>query len=132
MAPGQVTDGSEMMMCLMQAYVDSNKDVQEGQEKQFDFNCVGEQYANWYNSAPFEIGQATDTTIKPLCLEGAKVESAIKNAINFNKKNKSNGSLLRCMPHAVFAANLEKHKKYIELKNLVVVESSFVHTNAIV
>lgn len=40
-APGQVTDDSEMMMSLTFGYIKSNENVGPGDEKQFDYNIVG-------------------------------------------------------------------------------------------
>jgi ADP-ribosylglycohydrolase len=59
-APGQVTDDSEMMMSLMWAYIESNEAV-EGQEdekkiRKLDLEKVGDRYARWYSSDPFDIG----------------------------------------------------------------------------
>lgn len=121
-----------MMICLIHGYINSNKDVKPGEDKQFDFNLVGNQYARWYSSDPFDIGQATETSIKTLCFEGRTAKDAIEKARTFNSGTKSNGSLMRCMPHAIFAANLEKINKFTELKRLVAAEASFVHANAIV
>lgn len=55
-APGQVTDDGEMLMSLIMGYVESNKDVEKGQKKRFDFEVVGRMYSNWYRSTPFDIG----------------------------------------------------------------------------
>lgn len=39
---------------------------------------------------------------------------------------------MRCMPHAIFAANLIKAEKFPEVKSLVEGEAQFVHANKIV
>ena len=39
---------------------------------------------------------------------------------------------MRCMPHAVFGANLVKAGKFKELKELIRGEAKFVHANKIV
>ena len=44
-AAGQVTDDSEMMQSLMLGYIKSNEGVAAGDEKQFDFEHIGKQYA---------------------------------------------------------------------------------------
>lgn len=58
-----------MMMSLTLGYIKSNESIQPGEEKQLDFNTLGDQYARWYGSEPFDIGQATETSIKTLCYE---------------------------------------------------------------
>ena len=79
-APGQVTDDSEMMMSLTFGYIKSNENVGAGEEKQFDYNIVGNQYARWYTSQPFDIGQATETSIKSLAYAGKTAEDAFERA----------------------------------------------------
>lgn len=39
---------------------------------------------------------------------------------------------MRCMPHAVFGAQMVKSEKYKEFKDLISIEASFVHANPIV
>lgn len=39
---------------------------------------------------------------------------------------------MRCMPHAIFAANLVQAGKYREVKELAVADAKFVHANKIV
>lgn len=131
-AAGQVTDDSEMLQCLMLGYIKSNEGLGTGDEKQFDFNIVGNQYARWYGSQPFDIGQATETSIKSMAYAGKTAEDAIERANTFNASSKSNGSLMRCMPHAIFGANMAKAGKFRELKQLVLGEAKFVHANKIV
>lgn len=131
-AAGQVTDDSEMMMSLMLGYIASNENVGADDVKQLDFNMIGRQYSKWYTSYPFDIGQATETSIKTLSYANKTAEDAIERANTFNAQTKSNGSLMRSMPHAVFGANLVKAGKFRELKDLISGEARFVHANKIV
>lgn len=73
---------------------------------------IGKQYAKWYTSYPFDIGQATETSIKTLSYANKTAEDAIERANTFNSQTKSNGSLMRSMPHAVFGANMVKAGKF--------------------
>lgn len=119
-------------MSLMIGYVESNTDIPSDQPKQFDFNVVAKQYSRWYGSDPFDIGETTETSIKTLNYHGSTAKDGIERARAFNVSSKSNGSLMRCMPHAIFGANLAKAEKYAELKSLVEGEAQFVHANKIV
>ena len=119
-------------MCLMLGYIKSNENIEDGDEKQFDFNAIGYQYGQWYNSQPFDIGQATESAIKVLGYDQKTATDALERAQQFNSSTKSNGSLMRCMPHAIFGANLTKAGKFKELKELVSGEARFVHYNKIV
>jgi ADP-ribosyl-[dinitrogen reductase] hydrolase len=62
-APGQITDDSEMMMCLIWAYIESNEKVAEGEVKQLDLNLLANRYGDWFNSDPYDIGIATTESI---------------------------------------------------------------------
>lgn len=62
-ASGQITDDSEMMQCLLWAYVESNEKVAEGEPKQLDLNLLANRYGDWFNSDPFDIGIATTESI---------------------------------------------------------------------
>ena len=50
-APGQVTDDSELAMCLMHALV-------EGKGK-IDAKAIVKNYGLWYQSDPFAVGSTT-------------------------------------------------------------------------
>jgi ADP-ribosylglycohydrolase len=63
---------------------------------------------------------------------GKTAADAIERANTFNASSKSNGSLMRSMPHAIFGANMVKAGKFRELKTLVAGEAKFVHANKIV
>ena len=129
-AAGQVTDDSELMQCLLWGYVESNKD--DEQPRKFDLNCVSERYGDWFNSDPFDIGMATTEALKAVSYDGRTAEDAINAARYKNPNTKSNGSLMRCMPHAIFLANMAKAEKYQEVYDLVSIEANFVHGHKLV
>ena len=56
-ASGQVTDDSELMQCLLWGYVESN--LKDENPRVFDLNAVAKRFGMWYNSKPFDIGNAT-------------------------------------------------------------------------
>lgn len=124
---GQVTDDSEMAHCLMQAIIESNEQGQE--EKVFNADVVAKWYGKWVHSDPFDIGNATESALG--CLkdyEKARWYKAKTEAEKWNKTTKSNGSLMRIMPLAVWASNL----KDAELKKVTVADTQLVHANTIV
>ncbi len=49
--PGQITDDSEMAMCLLHA---ANEDPNH-----LNLNKIAEYFAKWLHSPPFDIGQTT-------------------------------------------------------------------------
>lgn len=83
-------------------------------------------------SNPFDMGQATETSIKSLIFANRTADDAMERANTFNAYSKSNDSIKRSMPHAIFGANLQKEGKLQELKDLVKGEVKFVHSNKIV
>lgn len=118
------------MQCLLWGYVESNP----GDElpRKLDLNKVSDRYGNWFNSDPFDIGNATTEALKAVSYPNATAVNAIMAARMRNAGTKSNGSLMRCMPHAVFCANAAKAKKYKEIKEIVSIEANFVHAHGIV
>lgn len=118
------------MQCLLWGYVESNPDGSD--PKKVDLNCISDRYGNWFNSDPFDIGNATTEALKAVSYMNKTAEDAILAARMRNPNTKSNGSLMRCMPHAVFLANAAKAEKYQEVYELVSIEANFVHAHKIV
>ena len=123
-APGQITDDSELMMCLLWGYVDSNKD--DSQPRVFDLDALAIRCAMWVNSDPFDIGNTTENALLPL-KNDPKYTLAFHAANEKNPSSKSNGSLMRCMPHAIFLADLAKAEKYKEMYDLISMEVNITH-----
>ena len=109
-AAGQVTDDTELMQCLLWGYVESNKGKKG--KKKLDLNAVSKRYGAWFSSKPFDIGNATEEALQTIAAEGTTAENAIMAARKENANTKSNGSLMRSMPHAVFLANAAKAERY--------------------
>ena len=54
--PGQITDDSELAMCLLHGLINGN----EGQEEPvLDVDAIATMYAHWIKSNPFDIGITT-------------------------------------------------------------------------
>ena len=103
--PGQVTDDSELAICLMSGII---KGCQESGRSVLDMDAVGRKYAEWVYSKPFDKGVATSTALTPLCSSGeVRARKAIQSAHLNNQESKSNGSLMRCMPLIAWCAKLE-------------------------
>ena len=67
MAAGQVTDDSELAMCLMHGLIDDN--VPAGlpeKSNAFYLDNIAKYYRSWYMSDPFDIGQNTSTALSAL------------------------------------------------------------------
>lgn len=100
---GQITDDSEMALCLMKGIIDSNQNKQNNQDLELNMDCIAFQYAKWIKSYPFDIGRATQMALDALN-KGAKAQKCQKKAAIVNISSNSNGSLMRCMPMAVWTS----------------------------
>ena len=116
--PGQITDDSEMEICLLNALI-------EGKNNEFfPLNIISEKYIEWYHSEPFDIGQ----TITFALIEAKNAQDILNNADEYNQHSESNGTLMRCIPLAIFGIN----KSDDILKTMVYMENELTHPNEIV
>ena len=148
--PGQVSDDSELALCLMQGIINSNLKVVElnstaisnfGPEEMAEEisrnapkirvskNKIALMYKKWVDSRPFDMGNTTRSTIGTLATMKAEDPDLAKNvhAIASEKcKSESNGSLMRATPMAVWASNIQDIDK---LQKLVSMDVLFTHAN---
>ena len=54
---GQVTDDSELAMCLMHGLLDNEQNIQL--KNTLNMNLIAKRYKDWMNSPPFDIGTTT-------------------------------------------------------------------------
>lgn len=85
--PGQVTDDTEMTMCVMDALMHQPHD-----EILFEMACA-KNFKEWYKSNPKDIGAQCSKAIHCLLSEGKK--------IGYDAGALGNGSLMRAMPCAL-------------------------------
>ena len=116
--PGQITDDSEMEIALLSALLESIND------EYFPIELIATKYIEWYNSKPFDVGQ----TITFALLSSNNAEDMLNNANEYNTNSESNGSLMRCIPLAIFGINIEPK----QLMYLVSLESVLTHPNKLV
>ena len=90
--PGQYTDDSEMEICLLMGLIDGK------QEEYFPIEHIAKRYIHWFKSEPFDIGLTTTDALT----DSTNAEDMINNAYIFNEDSESNGSLMRCIPIAVY------------------------------
>jgi ADP-ribosyl-[dinitrogen reductase] hydrolase len=116
--PGQITDNSEMEIALLGALLESSN------EEYFPIELVAKKYTEWYKSNPFDVGQ----TITFALLSANNAEDMLNNAYEYNNDSESNGSLMRCIPLAIFGINREPE----QVMQLVSLESELTHPNKLV
>lgn len=91
-APGQVTDDTELTICLADGLATCNG-------KSFPANEVAHKYCEWGSSQPFDIGNATK---KVFCSRQALATDCERRALG-NVDSQANGALMRCVPLAIWA-----------------------------
>jgi ADP-ribosyl-[dinitrogen reductase] hydrolase len=116
--PGQFTDDSEMEIALLSALLEAKN------EEYFPIELIANKYIEWYNSKPFDIGQTNSFAL----LSANNSEDMLKNSHEFNEHSESNGSLMRCIPLAIFGINREPE----QIMYIVSLESELTHPNKLV
>ena len=115
---GQFTDDSEMEIALLTALLKGKNDTY------FPIERIAKEYIKWYKSMPFDIGQTTT-----FALEGANnANQMATNAYEFNHNSESNGSLMRCIPIAVFSL----FKPYDTILEIAEIDASLTHFSPVV
>lgn len=61
--PGQVTDDSEMAMCLMSGLIKANENKSKDEERVLDENELAKSYVEWFQSKPFGMGVNTSSSM---------------------------------------------------------------------
>lgn len=128
LGPGQITDDSEMSMCLMWAIIESNKDKQEGEEKELNTDLIAKWYKNWLDSKPFDIANTTYDALRPL-LQEPYAYAAKSTAAKLNMNSLSNAAMMKLAPLAVWTSSLSSVEA---LKKAIIADVEFTHSNELV
>lgn len=115
--PGQVTDDSELAMCLLNGLYESESDL--------NLDNIAKYYKSWFCSNPFDIGRTTSNALSPYSNNLPKAKFSIQSSEQYNKQSESNGSFMRCSPLAVFCRNLSDD----DIRAAVTAECSMTHSN---
>jgi ADP-ribosyl-[dinitrogen reductase] hydrolase len=99
--PGQVTDDTQMMLCIAESYVASAG---------FAPQDIAERFLEWYRTGPLDIGNMTREACENL-LYGYNFERAGYEAwlAATEDSRLGNGSLMRCAPTGLFRYHDELH-----------------------
>lgn len=95
-APGQITDDGELMLCLAQALAESST---------FDLERIARTYAAWIDSPPFDIGTTTSRALGA-ARSGQAYAATMTAAARYSMDSKANGSLMRAAPLGVWGHRL--------------------------
>ena len=108
-APGQITDDGELLLCLARALSAS---------KSFDIEAIAQEYAEWIRSKPFDMGFTTrrslgcfdetygsfqqDAHWHAICEQQGYAVAMRESAAQYCMGSKANGSLMRIAPLGVW------------------------------
>lgn len=97
LAPGQITDDGELTVALARAISGSET---------FPVKRVASHYRAWYQSNPFDIGNATRTALSAdrKSVEDCLAEAMTQRALAKNASTKANGALMRTAALGIWAA----------------------------
>lgn len=96
-APGQITDDGELMLCLAQALAESPT---------FDLERIARTYADWIDSPPFDIGTTTSRSLGAARGVQDYATAMTAAAARYCLDSKANGSLMRAAPLGVWGRHL--------------------------
>jgi len=115
---GQFTDDSEMEIALLTALYENRF------EPYFPVEKIAEQYIQWYQSNPFDIGQ----TVMLALSDAENADDMATNAHEYSEDSESNGSLMRCVPIAVFSLD----KEFDTILEIAEIDASLTHYSPVV
>jgi len=123
-APGQITDDGELTLSLLRALAADTR---------FDLETIARHYADWVRSDPYDIGNTTSRSLgafldpqwQPICDREGYAAGISQAAAARCMDSKSNGSLMRATPLAVWGHRLT----VTELADYARQDSSLSHPN---
>lgn len=116
--PGQISDDSEMTLCLLLSIITS---------KGYNQGDVALNYIEWFRSSPVDIGLTISKALKTR-KESINYKDMIENSNLLNSTSLSNGVLMRIAPLGVYGIYISD----IELKKYVDEECNLTHPNEII
>jgi len=114
---GQVTNDSELAMCLAQGLADGSGVL--------NLNKIASWYGKWVESKPFDIGGTTRNSLpKAVGMKEHQAEM-VRRGAKLPVESQSNGALMRISPLCVWCAKLKKE----DLIKAVTEETILTHPN---
>lgn len=101
LAPGQITDDGELAMALLNGLTE---------RQGFDVEKVAQNYFEWLKSPPFDLDKALSTAFSAghTASKNNIAQKMQETAGHHNQWLKSNGSLMRCTPLAIWSTRLSQ------------------------
>jgi ADP-ribosylglycohydrolase len=119
-APGQVTDDTELALCLARSLAAGRNG--------FDDDDVADRYAEWAASHPIDMGTTTRNAF--VIARGEDIANRMRiRASAVNYASKANGSLMRCAPIGLYGAGFGLDS--FDVADMAVEDSTLSHPNAV-
>jgi ADP-ribosyl-[dinitrogen reductase] hydrolase len=115
---GQVSDDSEMTLCLLQAL---------SFHKKYDQATSADNYIKWFNTSPPDIGLTIKRALKTRKISSNN-NDMVENSNSLNSFSLSNGVLMRISPLGVYGIFIDDD----DLKEYVNKECDLTHPNEII
>eukprot|EP00347_Sterkiella_histriomuscorum_P010277 403376918 len=125
---GQITDDSEMAMCIFQGLLEGRRNEPQSGQLVLDLDNITKYFGLWRDAA-FDIG---NTTFKALVVINAKKPSPFNvygNVMKVNVSSQTNGCLMRITPLAVWCQNLSDEELFEAVK--LQTQLTHCHPNAV-
>lgn len=117
-APGQITDDGEMTIALARALADDGD---------FDIRKIAKSYRRWFESHPFDVGNATHAALRSGDLDAPDLHQiCMSNADRHNLASKANGCLMRATPLGVWGT----HHDIEDVVSAAKADCQLTHPNA--
>jgi len=100
--PGQVTDDTVMTIAVAEGILENSNSP---------IAAIGKRFVEWYKSKPIDIGITCQEAIEGFIYCGDWMEASLKIYKYSNGRNAGNGTLMRCIPAALFYRDLDKMVK---------------------
>ncbi|TNV78294.1 hypothetical protein FGO68_gene2973 [Halteria grandinella] len=117
----QVTDDSEMAMCIVNALYQEDEKIQQ----KLNLDNLQIQFGNWLRSPPFDIGNTTYTALEVIKPQNIDPLISFRNTKERTKSSLSNGCLMRITPLAVWGYKLNE----ADLFQAVRLQTAFTHSH---
>lgn len=116
--PGQVSDDSEMTLCLLQAL---------SSDKKYDQATIANNYIKWFNTNPPDIGLTIKRALKTRKISSNN-NDMVENSNALNSFSLSNGVLMRISPLGAYGIFINDDR----LKECISNECDLTHPNEII
>lgn len=131
--PGQVTDDSELAICLFEGLRQGmlKENLTNLEQPLFLPDNIARMYGKWIRSPPFDIGNTTRNALNTVRNKNIPNPSNTCTSASYslNTNSQSNGSTMRMAPLAVYLSQLESEE---DIFKAIKIDTNHTHSNPII